>query len=104
MATLNEKAYGQIFNLSSGTFTTWQQLAELVCELTNSSSRLELVPKEEWQGDSSIGVDQSIPYICNLDITKADRLIGYEPKYSSQEVKKLLREAVNRLVLAREKS
>ena len=104
MATLNEKAYGQIFNLSSGTFTTWQQLAELVCELTNSSSRLELVPKEEWQGDSSIGVDQSIPYICNLDITKADRLIGYKPKYSSQEVKKLLREAVNRLVLAREKS
>jgi nucleoside-diphosphate-sugar epimerase len=39
-ATLNDKAYGEVFNISSGTFTTWQELAELVCDLTNSSSEL----------------------------------------------------------------
>ncbi len=104
LASLNDKAYGEAFNISSGAFTTWQQLAELVCELTGSSSRLELVPREEWQGDASIGTDRSIPYICNLDISKAERLIGYRPKHSDQEVGSLLREAVGRLVLARKKS
>ncbi len=103
LAMLNEMAYGEIFNLSSGTFTTWQELAELACELTNSSSRLELIPKEEWRGNTSIGTDRSIPYECNLDISKAERLIGYKPKYNPGEVKSLLREAINRLVLTRKK-
>ena len=103
LATLNEMAYGEIFNLSSGTFTTWQELAELACELTKSSSRLELVPKEEWRGSTSIGTDRSIPYECDLDISKAERLIEYKPKYSPSEVKSLLRESINRLVLTRKK-
>ena len=103
LAMLNEMAYGEIFNLSSGTFTTWQELAELACELTKSSSRLELIPKEELSGDVSIGTDRSILYECNLDISKAKRLIGYKPKYSPGEVKNLLREAINRLALTRKK-
>ena len=103
LAMFNEIAYGEIFNLSSGTFTTWQELAELTCELTKSSSRLELVPKEEWKGNTSIGTDRSVPYECNLDISKAKRLIGYKPKYNPSEVKNLLREAINRLVLTRKK-
>ncbi len=103
LATLNDMTYGEIFNLSSGTFTTWQELAELSRELTNSLSRLELIPKEEWRGDASIGTDRSIPYECNLDISKAERLIGYKPKYTPSEVKSLLREAINRLVLTRKK-
>ena len=104
LATLNDKAYGEVFNLSSGTFTTWQELAELVCQLTKSTSSLELVPKEVWQGDVSIGTDRSVPYVCNLDIGKAERLIGYRPKYGAQELRDLLQGAVSRLVLARQKS
>ena len=103
LAMLNDRACGEIFNLSSGTFTTWQELAELACELANSSSRLELIPKEEWRGNTSIGTDRSIPYECNLDISKAERLIGYKPKYSPSEVKSLLRKAINRLILTRKK-
>ena len=101
LATLNEKAYGEVFNISSGIFTTWQELAEMVCELTDSRSSLELVPREEWRGDASIGSDRSVPYICNLDLSKAKRLIGYRPKYSAAQVGELLREAVRRLVEAR---
>lgn len=104
LASLNDRAYGEVFNLSSGTFTAWQELAELVCQLTESSSSLELVPREEWRGDASIGNDRSIPYICNLDIGKAERLIGYQPEYSTQEIGGLLREAVGRLVAARKRS
>jgi len=103
LAMLNEMAYGEIFNLSSGTFTTWQELAKLACELTKSSSRLELVPEEEWRGSTSIGTDRSIPYECDLDISKAERLIGYKPKYSPSEMKSLLRKAINRLILTRKK-
>jgi len=104
LATLNTKGYGEVFNLSSGRFTTWQELAELACELANSSSDVELLPREEWQGDVSIGTDRSIPYICNLDINKAERLIGYKPKYSPQAICNLLREAVSRLVVTRKES
>jgi len=100
-ATLESKAYGEVFNVSSGAFISWQELAQLACELTDSSSQLELVPQESWTGDVSIGDDRSIPYICDLDISKAERLIGYRPKYSPQELRGLLREAVKRLVLAR---
>jgi len=100
-ATLENKAYGEVFNVSSGAFVSWQELAQLVRELTDSSSQLELVPRENWTGHVSIGDDQSIPYVCDLDITKAERLIGYKPKYSPQQLKGLLREAVSKLVLAR---
>jgi len=104
LATLNDKAYGEVFNLSSGTFTTWHELARLACALTDSPSQLELVPREEWVGDISIGTDRSIPYVCNLDISKAQRLIGYRPKCSAQEVGSLLQGAVSRLVLSRKNS
>ena len=100
-ATLENRAYGEAFNVSSGAFISWQELAQLVCELTGSSSELELVPRESWAGHVSIGDDQSIPYVCDLDISKAEGLIGYKPKYSPQQLRGLLREAVNRLVLAR---
>jgi len=100
-ATLNTRAYGEVLNVSSGVFISWKELAQLACELTGSSSQFELVPRETWTGDLSIGDDRSIPYICDLDIAKAERLIGYKPKYGPQELRGLLKEAVNRLVLAR---
>lgn len=101
LATLNDKAYGQVFNLSSGNFISWRELAELVCELSGTASKIELIPSEKWQGDVSIGDDRSIPYTCELDISKAERFIGYRSKFSNQEFKTVLKEAVNRLVLAR---
>jgi UDP-glucose 4-epimerase len=104
LAMLNDKAYGETFNLSSGVFTSWQRLAELVCDLTGSSSELALVPRDEWHGDVSVGTDGSIPYMCNFDISKVERLIGYRPKYSAHEMEGLVRDAVSRLVLARRES
>lgn len=103
LATLNDKAYGETFNLSSGTYVTWRQLAELVCELANSSSRLELIPAEEWKGDASFSSDTTLPYECRLDISKAERLMGYKPRNSPQEVLGSVRQSANRLVLARKK-
>jgi UDP-glucose 4-epimerase len=100
-ATLNEKAYGEAMNLSSGVFTTWRDLADLVRELTESPSRIEIIANEEWQGDASLGMDRSIPYAGDLDIGKAGRLTGYRPGSTPEEVKKRLRDALDRLVQAR---
>ena len=101
LATLNDKAYGEVFNLSSGAFTAWEELAKLVCGLAGSPSQVELVARNEWQGDVSVGTDESIPYVCNLDISKAQRLLGYEPRYDPQEIAGLLREALSKLLSAR---
>jgi len=102
-ATLNSLAYGETFNISSGTFTSWVELAELVLEVTDSSSRLELIPKGERGEEPIMGTDHSIYYECNLDISKAERLMGYKPRYDPQDIKGLLREAIKDLVLTRKK-
>lgn len=44
LATRNEAAYGQVFNISNpNTFITDQELYELIIRLTNSKSRIKLV-------------------------------------------------------------
>ncbi|MBW2037922.1 MAG: hypothetical protein JRI41_10715, partial [Deltaproteobacteria bacterium] len=100
-STLNSLAYGEIFNISSGTFTTWRELAELILELTDSCSQIELIPRREQKEATMIWADRSIEYECNLDISKAERLIGYKTLYGPQKVKSLLREAMKGLILTR---
>ena len=104
LATLNEKTYGQTFNLSSGLYLSWRQLAELVCQLAGSSSKLESVPVEEWKGDASFSSDPTLSFECGLDITKAERLMGYKPPHSQQEVLDSLKKSANLLVQTRKKS
>ena len=101
LATFNERAYGEAFNISSGTCTKWQELAEVVCQLTQSSSRIELVPPQTWTGNTILGTDGNIPDLWDIDIRKARKLLNYQPKYTSEEVKKTLEEALDRLVESR---
>jgi UDP-glucose 4-epimerase len=103
IATLNKKGYGQVFNLTSGAYITWLDLANVVLELTGSSSRLEPIPADEWKGDPAITMDTTLPFECNLDISKAERLIGYKPKYSPQEVRNMLKDSTKKLVEVRKK-
>ena len=103
LATLKSQAYGQVFNLTSDFFTTWRELAEIVLELADSSSKLEFISEDERSGDPLAGADLSVYYHCELDISKAKRLIEYKPTYSSSEVKNLLKETIAQLVQARKK-
>nr|NIW94389.1 hypothetical protein [Phycisphaerae bacterium] len=95
--------YGQVFNMTSGAYTTWLDLANVVLELTGSPSRLEPIPAAEWKGDPAITMDTTLPFECNLDISKAERLIGYKPKYSPQEVRNMLKDSTKKLVEVRKK-
>jgi UDP-glucose 4-epimerase len=101
LATLNDKAYGEAFNLTSGLYVSWREIAELVCELAASSSKLEAVPAEEWKGDASFSSDPTLSFECALDIGKAERLFGYKCGHSPEEVMDSLRKSANLLVQAR---
>ncbi|MFQ5924960.1 MAG: NAD-dependent epimerase/dehydratase family protein [Dehalococcoidia bacterium] len=103
LATLSEKAYGQVFNLSSGFFTSWQELAGFACQLTNSSSEIELMPRDAWTGDDSVGSDRDVAERWEIGIGKAEQVLGYKPRHSPEEAKRLLSEAINKLVSTREK-
>ncbi len=104
LATLNDKTYGETFNLSSGLYVTWRDLAELICELAGSSSQIQFVPAAEWKGDPSISSDPTLSLEYRLDISKAERLFRYKPMHSPEKVRNALRESANLLVQARKKT
>ncbi|MFH1639969.1 MAG: NAD-dependent epimerase/dehydratase family protein, partial [Chloroflexota bacterium] len=102
-AMLKNEAFGQVLNISSGTYTTWREIAGLILELTGSKSRLEFVTSGMKKEDTIIAADPSIAYECNLDISKAAKLTGFNPQYTAQELTGLLREAIKNLVATRMK-
>lgn len=69
-----EEAKNSTYNIAFGEGTTIVRLAELIKELTGSSSEIVL-------GDSRTG--EVTRYIA--DITKAKRILGYAPKHSFDE-------------------
>ena len=104
LATLNDRTYGEAFNLTSGLYVSWREIAEMVCELAGSSSRLEVVPAEEWKGDASFSSDPTLSFECGLDIGKAERLMGYRSGYSPEQVMDSLKRSADLLVQARKKA
>lgn len=70
----NKKAKGQVFNTSSNKSVTINLLANIVKELTNSKSRIiHTAPRKE-----------DVNNRCT-DITKINKLLGWEPKISLKE-------------------
>ena len=61
----------------------------------------DIKKRVELRPDPSITMDLTLPYKCNLDISKAEHLIGYKPKYSSQEVRSMLKGSTDLLVRIR---
>jgi UDP-glucose 4-epimerase len=70
----NENVDGKVFNLGTGKPTTIQDLANIVLELSGSKSKIKNV--EEREGD----IKHS-----HADITKAKKLIGFDPKISIKD-------------------
>jgi UDP-glucose 4-epimerase len=71
VAMKNQKAEGEIFNIGSGKSTSINELAKTVLELGNVD--LEIKYEKHRAGD----IEHSL-----ADITKAKKLLGYEPKVS----------------------
>lgn len=66
---------GDVYNIASGVETTVRRLAELVLELSGSSSELELAPRRPW--------DHSVLRFGSPE--KARRELGFEAEVSLEE-------------------
>jgi UDP-glucose 4-epimerase len=73
----NPKAYGQTFNFST-VYVTWEEVANMVREVTGSSSEIRSIPKEEWTGSAFLA-DQ-----WELSDGLGRELLGYMPMDSAE--------------------
>lgn len=75
-----EEAEGQAVNLGSTEEVTINQLAELVLQVCNSASSTRLVPYSEAYESNFEDMLRRVP-----DISKARRLVGFEPRITLRE-------------------
>jgi UDP-glucose 4-epimerase len=77
------QAVGEVYNIGSTHEVTILQLAERIRELTGSQSGIAFVPYEKAYEEGFEDMMRRVP-----DISKVNRLIGYEPKISLDETLK----------------
>ncbi len=70
-------AYGQIFNIGATQEITIMELAQRVLTLTNSHSKIRLVPYSEAYAPGFDDMRRRVP-----SIEKIHKLIGYSPQYT----------------------
>jgi UDP-glucose 4-epimerase len=87
LALQKPKSFGEIFNLST-LFLSWEEVARIIIEVTDSSSPLEVVPAKEWKG---------APFLADaweLGTGKAERVFAYRPTLSPLTARQKLKEAI----------
>jgi UDP-glucose 4-epimerase len=77
------EAVGEVYNIGSTHEVTILQLAEKIKELTGSKSAISFVPYEKAYEEGFEDMMRRVP-----DISKVNRLVGYEPKISLDETLK----------------
>jgi len=87
LATQKQKSFGEIFNLST-LFLTWEEVAQIIIEVTHSSSPLEVIPAGEWKGPTFLAD------IWELSPDKAEQLFSYRSTLSPLTAKLKLKEAI----------
>ncbi|MBI3650439.1 MAG: GDP-mannose 4,6-dehydratase [Acidobacteria bacterium] len=75
------EAVGEVYNIGSTQEVTIQQLAEKIKALTNSPSPIVFVPYEKAYEEGFEDMMRRVP-----DITKVNRLIGYAPQITLDEI------------------
>lgn len=79
LATLNKKAYGQVFNLSNPTtYMSNRELYQLLIELTGSKSKIELIANPALIGSTLKSIE------------KVQRMFGWEPQKTKEDLKEAI--------------
>jgi UDP-glucose 4-epimerase len=78
---------GQTYNAAS-IFLTWEEIGRMIIELTNSSSSIELVRSEYWQGPAFLNE------VWDLSAEKAAATLGFRPQYTDTEARARLMTAL----------
>jgi UDP-glucose 4-epimerase len=89
LAIQKQKTFGEIFNLST-LFLSWEEVARIIIEVTDSSSPLEVISSKEWKGPPFLAD------IWKLSTGKAERVFAYRPTLSPSEARQRLKEAIAR--------
>jgi UDP-glucose 4-epimerase len=89
LALQRPKTFGEIFNLST-LFLSWEEVARIIIEVTNSFSPLEVIPAKDWKGPPFLAD------IWKLSIGKAERLFTYQSTLSDLRAHQRLKEATAR--------
>lgn len=76
-----DAAEGEVFNIGHGSEITINELAERVVDIVRSSSEIVHVPYEQVYGERFEDMRRRTP-----DISKLQGAIGYEPRYSIEEI------------------
>lgn len=79
--TQASKVAGEVINIGGGEEVTVLQLAERVIARTGSSSKIRFVPYSEAYAPGFEDMQRRVP-----DTSKVQRLIGWQPKYSLDEI------------------
>lgn len=83
--SMEEKAVGEIFNIGSPSEISIVNLARKIVGLTKSKSRLEFIPYEKAYTSGFEDMLRRVP-----DITKINRLTGFVPKVSLEDILRLI--------------
>jgi UDP-glucose 4-epimerase len=92
IASLNERAYGKVYNLKSFDIT-WYRLLETIVELTGSKSSIVEVDPSEWKGPGFLTGEWI------LDNSRVKEDLGFAPDEDSAV--KAFREALKRTIDSR---
>jgi len=75
------EARGQVFNVGNQEEVSIKELAERVICLTGSRSQIRYIPFAEAYGADFEDMQRRVP-----DLTKIERMIGYRPRYSLDDI------------------
>src|SRR6266700_2905155 len=82
VALINEpRAVGQVFNIGNGKEISIGNLARRIKEMTGSSSPIVTIPYDQAYEAGFEDMPRRVP-----DITKINKLVGYEPKVGLDEI------------------
>jgi len=87
LATLNNKAYGHVFNISNpATYITHHELYQFIIQLTDSKSKIIVIP----HGKRISCMPESIE--------RMQRILGWRPQKTKEDLKKAVAETVRSIV------
>ena len=90
LATLNENAYGQVFNLSNpATYMSFRELYQFIIQLTDSKSEIRLI------------ADPMLIVSAPESIEKIQRTLGWKPQKTREDLKKAIDKSIQSLIRVR---
>ena len=87
LALRAKASIGQVFNVAT-IYLEWQEIARTIIGITDSRSRLDVIPAREWKGA------QFLSDSWELSTAKAERLFGYRSLFGPEEARQRLKKAV----------